>query len=140
MINGTPVQGEFTWNSTLNLNFNKNEILQLGDTNADVYMYDWVSGGSILRVGESMGSFFGLVREGVYTKEDFEAGKCDKNQVGRAKRSKERQIIGKGLPDWTGSWVNNFSYKNFDLTVDMQFVWGLRPCNVSITPLMTALV
>ena len=126
MINGTPVQGEFTWNSTLNLNFNKNEILQLGDTNADVYMYDWVSGGSILRVGESMGSFFGLVREGVYTKEDFEAGKCDKNQVGRAKRSKERQIIGKGLPDWTGSWVNNFSYKNFDLTVDMQFVWGVE--------------
>ena len=126
MINGTPVQGEFTWNSTLNLNFNKNEILQLGDTNADVYMYDWVSGGSILRVGESMGSFFGLVREGVYTKEDFEAGKCDKSQVGRAKRSKERQIIGKGLPDWTGSWVNNFSYKNFDLTVDMQFVWGVE--------------
>ncbi len=79
-----------------------------------------------LRVGESVGSFFGLVREGVYTKEDFEAGKCDKNQVGRAKRSKERQIIGKGLPDWTGSWVNNFSYKNFDLTVDMQFVWGVE--------------
>ena len=126
MVNGTPIQGEFTWNSTLNLNFNKNEILQLGDTNADVYMYDWVSGGSILRVGESMGSFYGLVREGIYTKEDFEAGKCKKNQVGRPKRSDERQIIGKGLPDWTGSWVNNFSYKNFDLTVDMQFVWGVE--------------
>lgn len=126
MVNGTPVQGEFTWNSTVNLNFNKNKILQLGDTDADVYMYDWVSGGSILRVGESMGSFYGLVREGVYTKEDYEAGKCEKTQVGRAKRSDERQIIGKGLPDWTGSWVNNFSYKNFDLTIDMQFVWGVQ--------------
>lgn len=126
MVNATPVRGEFTWNSTVNLNFNKNEILQLGDTNADIYMNDWVNGGSILRVGESMGSFFGLVREGVYTKEDFEAGNCAKNQVGRAKRSSDRQIIGKGLPDWTGSWVNNFSYKNFDLTVDMQFVWGVE--------------
>lgn len=126
MVNGTPVQGEFTWSSTVNLNYNKNKILHLGDTDADIYQNDWVNGGSILRVGESMGSFYGLVREGVWTKEDFEAGKCEKNKVGRAKRSDERQIIGKGLPDWTGSWVNNFSYKNFDLTVDMQFVWGVE--------------
>ena len=126
MVNGTPIQGEFTWSSTLNLNYNKNKILQLGDTNADVYMYDWVSGGSILRVGESMGSFYGLVRKGVYTEEDFANGLCEKNQIGRAKRSESREIIGKGLPDWTGSWINNFSYKNFDLTVDMQFVWGVE--------------
>lgn len=126
MVNGTPVQGEFTWNSTVNLNYNKNKILHLGDTDADIYQNDWVNGGSILRVGESMGSFYGLVREGVWTKEDFEAGKCEKNKVGRAKRSDDRQIIGKGLPDWSGSWVNNFSYKNFDLTVDMQFVWGVE--------------
>ncbi len=126
MVNATPLQNEFTWSSTVNLNYNKNKILQLGDTNADVYMYDWVSGGSILRVGESMGSFFGLVREGVYTEEDYKNGLCKQTQVGRAKRSSERQIIGKGLPDWTGSWINNFSYKNFDLTVDMQFVWGVE--------------
>ena len=126
MVNGTPVQGEFTWNSTMNLNFNKNEILHLGDTDADVYLYDWVGGGSILRVGESMGSFYGLVRNGIFTEEDYKAGKCEKNQIGRPDRSESREIIGKGLPDWTGSWVNNFSYKNFDLTVDFQFVWGVE--------------
>lgn len=80
MVNGTPVQGEFTWNSTVNLNFNKNEILHLGDTDADVYLYDWVGGGSILRVGESMGSFYGLVRNGIFTEEDYKAGKCEKNK------------------------------------------------------------
>ena len=126
MVNGTPVQGEFTWNSTVNLNFNKNEILHLGDTDADVYLYDWVGGGSILRVGESMGSFYGLVRNGIFTEEDYKAGKCEKNQIGRPDRSESREIIGKGLPDWTGSWVNNLSYKNFDLTVDFQFVWGVE--------------
>ena len=126
MVNGTPVQGEFTWNSTVNLNFNKNEILHLGDTDADVYLYDWVGGGSILRVGDSMGSFYGLVRNGIFTEEDYKAGKCEKNQIGRPDRSESREIIGKGLPDWTGSWVNNFSYKNFDLTVDFQFVWGVE--------------
>jgi len=30
------------------------------------------------------------------------------------------------MPDWTGSWINTFTYKNFDLTVDMQFVWGVE--------------
>ena len=105
---------------------NKNEILHLGDTDADVYLYDWVGGGSILRVGESMGSFYGLVRNGIFTEEDYKAGKCEKNQIGRPDRSESREIIGKGLPDWTGSWVNNFSYKNFDLTVDFQFVWGVE--------------
>lgn len=126
MINGTPIQNkDFSWNSTLSMNFNKNEVLALGANNADVYMYDWVSGGSILRVGESMGSFYGYVREGVYTIEDFEAGKCEKTQIGRAKRSAEKKILGKGLPDWTGSFINTFNYKGFDLTLDFQFVWGV---------------
>ena len=125
MINGTPIEGEFTWNSTLNLNYNKNKILKLGDTNADIYQDDWVSGGTISRVGESMGSFYGVVREGIYTVEDFENGDCEQSQVGKPKRSSDKQILGKGLPDWTGSWVNNFSYKGFDLTVDFQFVWGV---------------
>ena len=126
MVNGTPVQGEFTWNSTVNLNFNKNEILHLGDTDADVYLYDWVGGGSILRVGESMGSFYGLVRNGIFTEEDYKAGKCEKNQIGRPDRSESREIIGKGFPDCSGSWVNNFSYHNLHLTVDFQFVWGVE--------------
>ena len=125
MVNATPIQGEFTWNSTLNLNFNKNEITKLGGTDADIYMDDWVNGGTILRVGESMGSFYGVVREGIWTVEDYEAGKCEKTQIGHARRSESKEILGKGLPDWTGSWINNFSYKGFDLTVDFQFVWGV---------------
>ena len=125
MINGTPIEGEFTWNSTLNLNYNKNKILHLGDTNADIYQDDWVNGGTILRVGESMGSFYAVRREGIWTVEDAEAGKCDASQIGHARRTSEKEIIGKGLPDWTGSWVNNLSYKGFDLTVDFQFVWGV---------------
>lgn len=125
MINGTPIQGEFTWNSTLNLNYNKNKITKLGETDADIYMDDWVNGGTILRVGESMGSFYGVVREGIWTVEDFEAGKCEKTQIGHARRGESKEILGKGLPDWTGSWINNFSYKGFDLTLDFQFVWGV---------------
>lgn len=128
MVNAYPIRtNDFTWNATLNMNYNKNEILQLGDTNADIELLSWVGGSeAILRVGESMGSFYGYRRYGIWTKEDYAAGKCTKEQVGRPHRSENKEILGKGLPDWTGSFVNTFKYKNWDLTLDFQFVMGVE--------------
>ena len=128
MINGRPVTtNDFSWSSTVNLNYNKNKILHLGENDEDIEMNWWVGGSeSILRVGENMSAFYGYRRLGVYTQEDYNNGLCDLNQVGRAKRTDKKEIIGKGMPDWTGSWINNFSYKNFDLTMDFQFVWGVE--------------
>lgn len=128
MINARPVTtNDFSWSSTVNLNYNKNKILHLGENDEDIEMNWWVGGSeSILRVGENMSAFYGYRRLGVYTQEDYNNGLCDLNQVGRAKRTEKKEIIGKGMPDWTGSWINNFSYKNFDLTMDFQFVWGVE--------------
>ncbi len=128
MVTATPFRSkDFTWTSTLNLNYNKNEILSLGSNNSDIGLMSWVGGyEGILRVGESMGSFYGYKRLGVYTTEDYAAGNCEKSQIGRAKRTDSKEILGKGIPDWTGSWVNTFNYKNWDLTLDMQFVWGVQ--------------
>ena len=128
MISATPFRTkDFTWTSTLNLNYNKNEITALGENNEDIGLMNWVGGyEGVLRVGESMGSFYGYRRLGVWTKEDFAAGKCEQKQIGRAKRTETKEILGKGIPDWTGSWVNTFNYKNWDLTLDMQFVWGVE--------------
>ena len=117
---------DFSWTSTINLNYNKNKILSLGENDEDIIPYTWVEASPILRVGESIGSFYGFRRDGVWTVEDYEAGKCEKKQVGRAKRSEEKEILGKGTPDWTGSFVNTFRYKNWDLTVDLQFVAGVQ--------------
>ena len=128
MINGTPVEtADFTWSSTLSMNYNKNKVLHLGDKDEDIEMNWWVGGSeSILRVGENLSSFYGYRRLGVYTNEDYEAGDCLKEQIGRAKRTTEKEILGKGMPDWSGSFINNFTYKNFDLTVDLQFVTGVE--------------
>ena len=128
MINFRPIQSQdFSWNSTINLNYNKNKILHLGDNDEDIEMNSWVGGSeSILRVGENMSSFYGYRRLGVYTEEDYENEECTLDQIGRAKRTEKKEILGKGMPDWTGSWVNTFNYKNFDLTMDLQFVWGVE--------------
>ena len=117
---------DFSWTTTINANFNKNKILSLGENDADILMNEWVNGASILRVGESVGSFYGYKRYGIYTEEDYEAGNCAQNEIGRPKRSSEREIIGKGVPDWTGSMINTLRWKNWDFTLDLQFVAGVQ--------------
>jgi len=127
MLTATPVQGDFVWNSTLNMNYNKNEVLQLGANNEDIELNGWVGGAnSIIRVGENLNSFYGYRRNGVFTTQDYDNGTIAQNQIGRPNRSTTKEIIGKGMPDWTGSFINNFSYKRFDLMVDLQFVYGVE--------------
>jgi len=109
------------------MSYNKNKILALGDKNEDVLRLGWVGGANqILRVGENANSFYGYRRDGVYTIQDFEAGNAKKEQIGRPKRSTEKYVLGKGTPDWAGSFINTFNYKNLDLTVDLQFVYGVE--------------
>ncbi|GAA4441184.1 TonB-dependent receptor [Pontibacter saemangeumensis] len=118
---------DFNWETTLNLNYNKNEIEELGENDEDIEPGPyWVSGSqTILRVGESLSSFWGYERLGIWGADEAEAAAEVGAVPGEAKRSAERQILGKGLPDWTGSFINNFNYKNFDLVVDLQFVYGV---------------
>jgi outer membrane receptor protein involved in Fe transport len=128
MMNSVNIQAEnFSWTTTLNVNFNKNEIKQLGENNEDILPGpNWVSGSqTILRVGESLSSFWGYERLGVWTEEERADAEAAGAKVGQAKRSAEKKILGKGIPDVTGSLINTVNYKNFDLTVDLQFVTGV---------------
>ncbi len=118
---------DFSWNTTLNVNYNKNEIKKLGENDEDIFPGpDWVSGSqTILRVGESLSSFYGYERLGVWTEQERAEAEAAGARVGQAKRSKDKKILGKGVPDFTGSFINNIAYKNLDLTVDIQFVAGV---------------
>ncbi|MFA5229358.1 MAG: SusC/RagA family TonB-linked outer membrane protein, partial [Candidatus Paceibacterota bacterium] len=130
LINSTNISNQnFNWSTILNVNFNKNRIDALGENNEDVFTGpNWVSGyQTIFRVGEPLASFWGYERLGFWTEEDKAAGLIPSGQiVGQARRSSEKKILGKGMPDLMGSFINNFSYKNFDLSVDFQFVYGVE--------------
>ncbi|SKB29039.1 TonB-linked outer membrane protein, SusC/RagA family [Parapedobacter luteus] len=128
LLSGTPVSNDvFNWQSTFNFSYNKNRIEALGENNEDIFPGpSWVSGSqTILRVGEPLSSYWGYRRLGTWGTHEAAEAAAVGAIPGVAKRSSERQIIGKGLPDWVGSFVNNVSYKNFDLTVDLQFVLGV---------------
>ncbi|GAB3169474.1 TonB-dependent receptor [Telluribacter humicola] len=128
-INTVNLSGrDLTWNTTFNISINKNKVLALTG-GSDIF-----TGSTIIREGEPVGSFFGFVHQGTWsTAEESEAAKYlkkpgdikyqDVNNDGRI-NDNDRVIIGKGIPDGFGSFINTFGYKNFELIVDMQFMYG----------------
>jgi TonB-dependent starch-binding outer membrane protein SusC len=118
----------FRWGSTVNLNYNQNRIEKLGEQDEDIFPGPWWVSGSqiILRVGEPLSAFYGYRRLGVWGTDEAAEAAAVGAVPGVAKRSSEREIIGKGIPDWTGSFINRFQYGNLDLTVDLQFVYGVE--------------
>jgi TonB-linked SusC/RagA family outer membrane protein len=115
MLNSTNIAtSDFSWTSTLNFNYNKNVIEKLGENDEDILTGPWFVSNNlvILRKGESLSSFWGYERTGMDDK-------------GVSTHASDPSILGKGLPDFTGSFINNLRYKNFDLTVDFQFVAGV---------------
>src|SRR5699024_8742488 len=58
---------DFSWSSSLNYSYVQNEITQLGVNNEDIFPGPWfLNQTNILRVGEPVGSFWGLIREGTW--------------------------------------------------------------------------
>ncbi len=117
---------DFFWSSTLNFNYNRNRVERLGAGDEDIFPGPfWVSGSqTILRVGEPVGNFYGFERLGTWNTDEAEEAAEVGAIPGEAKRSENRKIIGNGLPDFTGSFVNNFNFRNFEFMVDLQFVLG----------------
>ncbi|PIE99966.1 MAG: SusC/RagA family TonB-linked outer membrane protein [Maribacter sp.] len=118
---------DFNWEISFNINFNKNKIESLGENDEDIEPGPfWVSGSqTILRVGESLSSYWGYERLGTWGTDEAAEAALVGAVPGEAKRSAEKKILGNGLPDFTGSWINTFRYKNFDFTADIQFVGGV---------------
>jgi TonB-linked SusC/RagA family outer membrane protein len=118
---------DFIWNTTLNINYNKNKIEKLGENDEDILPGPWWVSGSqtILRVGEALSTFWGYKRLGTWGTDEAAEAAAVGAVPGVAKRSEERDIIGKGVPDVTGSLINHFQYKNIDFSIDLQFVAGV---------------
>lgn len=127
---------DFSWSTSLNVSYLKNEITGLVSSDQDIFANPFFIGTSsnVLRVGESVNSFWGLDRVGTWgTHEAEEAARYnrlpgdvkfrDVNNDGQINDA-DRMIIGKGIPDWYGGFFNTFRYKNLDLTVELQFSYG----------------
>ncbi|MDB5019635.1 MAG: SusC/RagA family TonB-linked outer membrane protein [Pedobacter sp.] len=140
---------DFTWNTTFNISFNKNKVLSLA-TPADIFGVGnpgFTNETGIIRVGEPVGSFWGLNRLGTWSESEraeaakytYRGGKpllpgdvkyLDVNgdlQINDA----DRMIIGNGNPTGWGAFINNFRYKNFEFLLDIQYSYGSEVLNMA---------
>lgn len=136
LINAYPVDTRnFRWNSTFNVSFNKNRVEKLDESSSvdpttgkrQILLDGFVGYDMLIREGEELSSFYGYKRAGIYdgipSNWDNETMNVP-STIGEKVTYKQREILGNGLPDWMGSFINTFDYKGFDLTVDLQFSLG----------------
>ena len=130
------------WTTTFNISANRNEVLSLA-TAAPIFGVgnpNFTNQTGIIRVGDPVGSYWGLVRLGTWsTSEAEEAAKFNYRGgkpmlPGDVKyldvngdyliNDSDRQIIGNAYPDFYGSFINTVRYRNFDFTLDFQYSYG----------------
>jgi len=127
-LNTVNVQtNDFSWNTSFNIANNRNEVLRLGDDNADI-----IDGQNIARVGEEVSSFYLVEYAGVDPANgdalffrntllpDGTRDRTTTNVFGEA----SRVISGNPFPDVTAGITNTFSYREFDFSFTFQGQWG----------------
>jgi len=151
-VGSTNLTGPLTWNTNLVLSFDRNLITKLVDpgyirrnvtVSSDYYRQ---------QEGHHLGEFYGFVFEGLYKDAADLANSArylstpakpngnsdigtikvkDINGDGVIDDVNDRTFIGDPTPTFTGGIVNNFKYKNFDLTIDMAFSVGGKILNAA---------
>lgn len=122
---------DFSWNTSLNLAINKNEVKAL--PNGD----DIIRQEKIVREGEPVASFYLVEYAGVdpengdalfYRNTELEDGSLDRsttNNFGEA----SRRILGNPFPDVIAGITNDFRFKGVDFSFTFQGQWGAQLYN-----------
>ena len=146
-------KNDFSWNTSLNLSANRNKVLSLA-TPADIFGVggpNFTNQTNIIRIGEQVGAFWGLVRLGTWSEaERSEAAEFVSYRNGltmlpgdikyldvngdKAITDADRMIIGNGNPDFWGAITNSFRFKNFDMTVELQYSVGNDVLDMTLHP------
>jgi TonB-linked SusC/RagA family outer membrane protein len=136
---------DFSWTSTFNYSFYRNEVKKL---NGQSYILGGPYAGvvqdqpSVIMVGKPLGSFWGYVYDGIFpdnnvyltdktsypylsnaAKPEGYVKLKDLNKDGKID-DKDRTVIGCAQPDFTFGFINNITYKSFDISIYMEGVIG----------------
>lgn len=140
---------DFSWDASLNLTTNTNKVTALSDNVSELISTTTVETTNITVVGQSIGQLYlyptGGIDEAtgrrVFYGEDgtkvllmFEKDGKFFTEDGQAySESKIKPVhAGNTIPTWYGGLTNNLRYKNFDLSVLLQFSGGNKIYNGTI--------
>lgn len=122
MLSGTAIKSkDFTWDVSLNFARNKNRVESLADDVPFLTLSEarWMGVAVIAKPGENYGSIYAFAPQ-------FDANGAtilDPTTL-LPLQSEERQILGKGIFDWTGGVSNSFYYKNWSLSALVDVKYG----------------
>jgi TonB-linked SusC/RagA family outer membrane protein len=132
VINTNNLTGKFTWNTNLNLSFNKNEVTDLGgqksiDNGSARYM-------NIVKVGQPIGVFYGAEYAGVdpangdalwyVNTQDADGNVTDHTTKTNDFTNANFVVLGKPTPDFIGAITNTLGFKGIELAFTFQGVTG----------------
>jgi TonB-linked SusC/RagA family outer membrane protein len=124
-------RGDLRWSSSFNFAMNRNKVINLGKDFEKIYT-DAQGMSWILRVGEPMFSYYGYRSIGVFqnaeqvSKTPRLAGSKPGNPIFEdvnkdgAITPADKMILGRFAPKAFMGLVNDFTYKNFDLSIALQ--------------------
>jgi TonB-linked SusC/RagA family outer membrane protein len=145
-VGGKPfTAGKLRWNTSVNVSFNRSEVLGLLDdrplairTGTGGGYQIWGSGFSLkyLKVGQPVDQMQGYVNLGTWSEAERSQAKAMGQAPGEAKwkdvngdgkitqAADGQQVIGNASPKFIYGWNNSISYKDFDLTFLIQGSYG----------------
>ena len=144
------VKSDLQWNTSFNISSNRNtvESLGLGDAPIIVGPRNFFNElAYITTVGQPIGSYYGLICEGVYKTQaeaDADPAKFDKARAGDMNfkdisgpdgapdgvlNSYDNTIIGNNQPDFIFGLTSNFNFKGIDFNFTLQGVEGNKVLN-----------
>ncbi|WP_247235749.1 TonB-dependent receptor [Telluribacter sp. SYSU D00476] len=146
-------RSNFSWTTNFNASFNRNKVLSLA-TPSDIFGVggpNFTNPTSIIRIGQPVGSFWGLIRDGVWSEAERDEAaqfRSYRNNLpmqpgdikyrdlngDKAITDADRTIIGNGNPKGWGSVMNTVRFGNFDLTLDLQYVYGNDVLDLTLHP------
>ncbi len=119
---------DFTWDTTLSFSKNNEEVIKTTQDNPLQF------GDYYLMAGSPVHTYYGYKYAGLWSTAQAEEaakygakpGQVRLEEVGEKDHKytiDDYQIIGNADPKWSGSLLNNFRYKNFDLSILMIARW-----------------
>lgn len=120
LLTGTPIRGELTWNVSLNLAKNNNEVVSIIEGQDELFVEETRTrfAGVFHIVGEPYGTIKGQIQK------RSPDGQLVYDVSGSPVTTGDYQIIGNGVPDFTGGLNNDFSWRNFTLGALIDFKSG----------------